>query len=392
MKKETQLIAAGRSKKYTQGVVNPVLQRASTVVFDSVAEFKEAAKNRGNRALFYGRRGTNTHFALQEAIAELEGGAGCALYPSGAAAIANTLLSFVKAGDHILMMDTAYEPTRDFCNKVLSGLGVSTTYYDPMIGAGISELIQENTRVLFMESPGSITMEVQDVPALVKVAKEHGLITMLDNTYGNGLQFRPLDHGVDISIQAATKYIVGHSDVMMGVSVANERYWPTLREQSYLLGQCCSADDAYMALRGLRTMAVRLAQHEQAALTVANWLSTHPLVDHVRHPALPSCPGHEHFKRDFHGSNGLFSVVMKEGNQAALDALVEALHHFKMGFSWGGYESLITTGLTMAPLRSVTGWAHGPIIRLHIGLENVDDLIDDLSQGLDVYAKVCAQA
>ncbi|WP_105254792.1 cystathionine beta-lyase [Pseudoalteromonas sp. T1lg75] len=392
MKKETQLIAAGRSKKYTQGGVNPVLQRASTVVFDSVAEFKEAAKNCGNRALFYGRRGTNTHFALQEAIAELEGGAGCALYPSGAAAIANTLLSFVKAGDHILMMDTAYEPTRDFCNKVLSGLGVSTTYYDPMIGAGISELIQDNTRVLFMESPGSITMEVQDVPALVKVAKEHGLITMLDNTYGNGLQFRPLDHGVDISIQAATKYIVGHSDVMMGVSVANERYWPTLREQSYLLGQCCSADDAYMALRGLRTMAVRLAQHEQAALTVANWISTHPLVDHVRHPALPSCPGHEHFKRDFHGSNGLFSVVMKKGNQQALDALVEALHHFKMGFSWGGYESLITTGLTMAPLRSVTGWAHGPIIRLHIGLENVDDLIEDLSQGLDVYAKVCAQA
>ncbi|WP_105258424.1 cystathionine beta-lyase [Pseudoalteromonas sp. T1lg88] len=392
MKKETQLIAAGRSKKYTQGVVNPVLQRASTVVFDSVAEFKEAAKNRGNRALFYGRRGTNTHFALQEAITELEGGAGCALYPSGAAAIANTLLSFVKAGDHILMMDTAYEPTRDFCNKVLSGLGVSTTYYDPMIGAGISELIQDNTRVLFMESPGSITMEVQDVPALVKVAKDHGLITMLDNTYGNGLQFRPLDHGVDISIQAATKYIVGHSDVMMGVSVANERYWPTLREQSYLLGQCCSADDAYMALRGLRTMAVRLAQHEQAALEVANWLSTHPLVDHVRHPALSTCPGHEHFKRDFHGSNGLFSVVMKEGNQAALDALVEALHHFKMGFSWGGYESLITTGLNMAPLRSVTGWAHGPIIRLHIGLENVDDLIDDLSQGLDVYAKVCAQA
>ncbi|WP_105215417.1 cystathionine beta-lyase [Pseudoalteromonas sp. T1lg22] len=392
MKKETQLIAAGRSKKYTQGVVNPVLQRASTVVFDSVAEFKEAAKNRGNRALFYGRRGTNTHFALQEAITELEGGAGCALYPSGAAAIANTLLSFVKAGDHILMMDTAYEPTRDFCNKVLSGLGVSTTYYDPMIGAGISELIQDNTRVLFMESPGSITMEVQDVPALVKVAKDHGLITMLDNTYGNGLQFRPLDHGVDISIQAATKYIVGHSDVMMGVSVANEHYWPTLREQSYLLGQCCSADDAYMALRGLRTMAVRLAQHEQAALEVANWLSTHPLVDHVRHPALSTCPGHEHFKRDFHGSNGLFSVVMKEGNQAALDALVEALHHFKMGFSWGGYESLITTGLTMAPLRSVTGWAHGPIIRLHIGLENVDDLIEDLSQGLDVYAKVCAQA
>ncbi|MEO2280740.1 cystathionine beta-lyase [Pseudoalteromonas pernae] len=386
MKKETQLISAGRSKKYTQGVVNPVLQRASTVVFDSVAEFKEAAKNRGNHALFYGRRGTNTHFALQEAIAELEGGAGCALYPSGAAAIANTLLSFVKSGDHILMMDSAYEPTRDFCDKILQGMGVSTTYYDPTIGAGVSELIQDNTRVLFMESPGSITMEVQDVPSLVKAAKAHGLITMLDNTYGNGLSFRPLDFGVDISIQAATKYIVGHSDVMMGVSVATEEYWPTLRENSYLLGQCCSADDAYMALRGLRTMAVRLKQHEQSALQVANWLSEHPLVDHVRHPALPSCPGHEFFKRDFNGSNGLFSIVLKQGNQDALDALVEALHHFKMGFSWGGYESLITTNLTMKGLRSQTGWNFGPVVRLHIGLEDVEDLIADLSQGLDVYA------
>ncbi|MEO2266520.1 cystathionine beta-lyase [Pseudoalteromonas sp. YIC-656] len=386
MKKETQLISAGRSKKYTQGVVNPVLQRASTVVFDSVAEFKEAAKNRGNHALFYGRRGTNTHFALQEAIAELEGGAGCALYPSGAAAIANTLLSFVKSGDHILMMDSAYEPTRDFCDKILQGMGVSTTYYDPTIGAGVSELIQDNTRVLFMESPGSITMEVQDVPSLVKAAKAHGLITMLDNTYGNGLSFRPLDFGVDISIQAATKYIVGHSDVMMGVSVATEEYWPTLRENSYLLGQCCSADDAYMALRGLRTMAVRLKQHEQSALQVANWLSEHPLVDHVRHPALPSCPGHEFFKRDFNGSNGLFSIVLKQGNQDALDALVEALHHFKMGFSWGGYESLITTNLTMKGLRSQTGWNLGPVVRLHIGLEDVEDLIADLSQGLDVYA------
>ncbi|MFY8272543.1 cystathionine beta-lyase [Pseudoalteromonas sp. SSDWG2] len=386
MKKETQLISAGRSKKYTQGVVNPVLQRASTVVFDNVAQFKEAAKNRGNGALFYGRRGTTTHFALQEAIAELEGGAGCALYPSGAAAIANSLLSFVKSGDHILMMDTAYEPTRDFCNKILSGMGVTTTYYDPMIGGGIEALIQDNTRVIFMESPGSITMEVQDVPAIVNVAKEHGIITMLDNTYGNGLNFRPLDFGVDISIQAATKYIVGHSDVMMGVSVATEKYWPTLRENSYLLGQCCSADDAYMALRGLRTMAVRLAQHEQSALKIASWLSEHHLVDHVRHPAFASCPGHEFFKRDFNGSNGLFSIVMKQGNQAALDGLVEALHHFKMGFSWGGFESLITTSLTMKPLRSATGWQHGPVVRLHIGLEDVDDLIDDLTQGLEVYA------
>ncbi|MBQ4809928.1 cystathionine beta-lyase [Pseudoalteromonas luteoviolacea] len=385
MKKNTKLASAGRKSQYTQGVVNPVVQRASTVVFDSVADMHEAIKERGNRTLFYGRRGTNTHYALQDAITELENGAGCALYPSGAAAISQSLLSFLKTGDHLLMVDTAYEPTRDLCDKILAGLGISTTYYDPMIGAGIKDLIQENTKVLFLESPGSITMEVQDVPALVKEAKANGLITMLDNTYGNGWHYRPLDHGVDISIQAATKYIVGHSDVMMGVAVASEAYWPTLRENSYLLGQCTSADDAYLALRGLRTMPVRLQQHEKSAIKVANWLVDHPLVDHVRHPALPTNPGHEFFKRDFDGSNGLFSFVMKSGNQKAINRFLDSLHHFKMGFSWGGYESLVTANRTMAALRTTTGWEHGPIIRLHIGLEDVEDLIADLEQALKVY-------
>ena len=383
--KHTQIVSAGRKKAYTQGVVNPVVQRASTVVFDSVADLKAAAKKRGDKTLFYGRRGTTTHFALQEAIAELEGGEGCALYPSGAAAISNALLSFVKTGDHILMVDTAYEPTRDFCDKILAGLGIETTYYPPGIGAGINELIKDNTRVLFLESPGSITMEVQDVPAMVAKANERGVMTMLDNTWGNGLHFRPLEHGVDISIQAATKYIVGHSDVMMGVAVANKKYWPTLREISYLLGQCTSADDAYLALRGLRTMAVRLKQHEQAAIEVAKWLETHPLVDHIRHPAFATCPGHEFFKRDFDGSNGLFSFVMKQGNQQAIDAFLDSLHHFKMGFSWGGYESLVTANLSMKGLRSETGWSQGPVIRLHIGLEDVADLLADLDQALAVY-------
>ncbi len=383
--RNTQLVSAGRKKAYTQGVVNPVVQRASTMVFDSVAELKEAAKKRGDKTLFYGRRGTTTHFALQEAIAELEGGEGCALYPSGAAAISNALLSFVKTGDHILMVDTAYEPTRDFCDKILAGLGIETTYYPPGIGAGISALIKDNTRVLFLESPGSITMEIQDVPAMVAKANERGVMTMLDNTWGNGLHYRPLEHGVDISIQAATKYIVGHSDVMMGVAVSNKKYWPTLRENSYLLGQCTSADDAYLALRGLRTMAVRLKQHEQAAIDVATWLETHPLVDHVRHPAFETCPGHEFFKRDFDGSNGLFSFVMKAGNQQAIDAFLDSLQHFKMGFSWGGYESLVTANLTMKGLRSETGWTQGPVIRLHIGLEDVADLLADLDQALAIY-------
>jgi cystathionine beta-lyase len=387
--KNTKLIGSGRKSQYTHGVVNPVVQRASTIVFDSVAQLNEAVKGRSNRTLFYGRRGTQTHYALQDAIMELENAAGCALYPSGAAAISQSLLSFLKSGDHLLMVDTAYEPTRDLCDKILLGLGITTTYYDPMIGAGIKSLIKPNTRVLFLESPGSITMEVQDVPSLVAVAKQHNLITMLDNTYGNGWHYKPLDHGVDISIQAATKYIVGHSDVMMGVAVANEAIWPTLREHSYLLGQCTSADDAYLALRGLRTMPVRLAQHEKSALQVAQWLETHSLVDHVRHPALPSCPGHEYFKRDFSGSNGLFSFVMKNGNQKALNALLDSLHHFKMGFSWGGYESLITANKSMASVRTTTGWQAGPIIRLHIGLEDVEDLITDLRQALEVYESHC---
>lgn len=242
--KKTQFVTAGRNKKWTQGVVNPPVQRASTIVFNSVAEKHHATANRANKTLFYGRRGTTTHFALQDAMVELEGGAGCALYPCGAAAITNAILSFVSTGDHILMVDTCYEPTRDFCNIMLKKLGVETTYYDPMIGAGIRDLIQPNTKVLFTESPGSITMEVQDIPTLSSIAHEHGIIVMLDNTWAAGVNFDPFKHGVDISIQAATKYIVGHSDVMLGTAVASAPYWDQLREQSYLMGQCVSPDDA----------------------------------------------------------------------------------------------------------------------------------------------------
>lgn len=386
MKENTQLINGGRKKRYTQGVVNPVVQRASTVVFDSVAQMKTATQQRAEQALFYGRRGTTTHFALQDAITELEQGAGCALYPSGAAAISNSILSFVKSGDHILMVDTVYEPTRDFCDTILRNMGIETTYYDPMIGDEITSLIQTNTVLLFLEAPGSITMEVQDVPKLTKIAKQRDLLVMIDNTYGNGLQFKPLTLGVDISIQAATKYIVGHSDVMMGVAVANEQHWPQLREHSYLMGQCTSPDDAYTALRGLRTMSVRLAQHQHSALELAHWLSEHPLVDHVRHPELPSCPGHEVFKRDFNGSNGLFSFVLKAGNQAAITALLDGMQHFKMGYSWGGYESLITVTSSFKRIRRVCDYAfNGPLVRLHVGLEDVADLKKDIEDGLARY-------
>lgn len=387
--KKTQLVNAGRSKKWTNGVVNPPIQRASTVVFDSVAEKNHATVNRANKTLFYGRRGTHTHFAFQEAMVEIEGGVGCALFPCGAAAIANSILSFVQTGDHILMVDTCYEPTRDFCEKIMKKMGIETTYYPPTIGEGIRTLIQPNTKVLFTESPGSITMEVQDIPTLARVAHEHDIIVMLDNTWAAGVNFSPFEHGVDISIQAATKYIVGHSDVMLGTAIANEKCWDQLREQSYLMGQCVSPDDAYLGLRGLRTLDVRLRQHAQNSLAIAHWLAEQPEVDHVRHPALETCPGHEFYQRDFTGGNGLFSFVLKSSDTKATTALLDGMQHFSMGFSWGGFESLILANepKSFDSLRTV---AHphfaGTLIRVHIGLEDVDDLIADLKAGLERYS------
>ncbi|MEZ9533593.1 cystathionine beta-lyase [Vibrio lentus] len=386
--KTTKLITAGRDKKWTNGVVNPPVQRASTVVFNTVEEKRKATVNRANKTLFYGRRGTTTHFAFQDAMVEVEGGAGCALYPCGTAAISNAILSFVETGDHILMVDTCYEPTRDFCDTIMKKMGVETTYYEPTIGEGIQDLIKPNTKVLFTESPGSVTMEVQDVPTLARIAHEHNIIVMLDNTWAAGVNFSPFDFGVDISIQAATKYIVGHSDVMLGTAVANEKCWDQLREQSYLMGQCVSPDDAYLGLRGIRTLDVRLRQHAESSLKVAKWLETRPEVDHVRHPALESCPGHEFFNRDFTGGNGLFSFVLKNSNPQATTALLDGMTHFSMGYSWGGFESLILANepSSFNSLRTVANPNfEGTLIRVHIGLEDVDDLIADLEAGLERY-------
>jgi len=384
MKKDTRIVNAGRQSKWTRGVVNPPVERASTVVFDSVKQMKHATANRGNQVLFYGRRGTSTSFAFQDAMTEIEGGAGCALYPSGTAAITNAILSFVKTGDHILMVDTAYEPTRDFCDKMLKNIGVETTYYDPLIGKDIERLIKDNTTIVFLESPGSITMEVQDVPGIAEIAHKHNCIVMLDNTWGAGVNFKPFEYGVDISIQAATKYIVGHSDVMLGTAIATEPYWEQLRENSYLMGQCTSPDDLYLAMRGIRTLGVRLKQHQENALKVAKWLESREEVDVILHPAYDTCPGHEYFKRDFEGSNGLFSFVLNRGDQASVNALLDGMHHFKMGYSWGGFESLILGNTNVGRLRTATTWQYQyPLIRVHIGLEDVDDLIEDLAQGFE---------
>ena len=380
MKKNTQLIHAGRSKQWTGSAVNPPLVRASTIVFDTMQELREATKQRGNRVPYYGRRGTQTHFAFQEAMCELEGGAGCALYPCGAAAVSGALLAFLKQGDHLLMVDSVYEPTRALCDKLLAGLGIETTYYDPLIGAGIAALIKPNTRMIFLESPGSLTMEVQDIPAICAVARAQQIITVLDNTWASPILCQPFELGVDISIQAATKYIIGHSDVMLGTASATEQHWPQLREHSYLMGYCASADDVYAASRGLRTLGVRLKQHEQNALQVAQWLAQRPEVETVRHPAFADHPGHQQFKRDFSGSNGLFSFVLKQGSQQQVAAFIEGMQHFKMGFSWGGYESLITATFNVQALRQASHWPYsGPLIRLHIGLEDPEDLVADLA-------------
>ncbi|EOD8967304.1 cystathionine beta-lyase [Klebsiella quasipneumoniae] len=384
---DTALVNAGRSKKYTQGSVNSVIQRASSLVFDTVEAKKHATRNRANGELFYGRRGTLTHFSLQEAMCELEGGAGCALFPCGAAAVANTILAFVEQGDHVLMTNTAYEPSQDFCTKILAKLGVTTSWFDPLIGADIARLVRPETRVVFLESPGSITMEVHDVPAIVAAVRQVApeAIIMIDNTWAAGILFKALDFGIDISIQAGTKYLIGHSDAMVGTAVANARCWPQLRENAYLMGQMLDADTAYMTSRGLRTLGVRLRQHHESSLRIAEWLAQHPQVARVNHPALPGSKGHEFWKRDFTGSSGLFSFVLnKRLNDAELAAYLDNFSLFSMAYSWGGFESLILANQPeqIAHIRpDAEVDFSGTLIRLHVGLENVDDLQADLAAG-----------
>ena len=384
---DTALVNAGRSKKYTQGSVNSVIQRASSLVFDTVEAKKHATRNRANGELFYGRRGTLTHFSLQEAMCELEGGAGCALFPCGAAAVANTILAFVEQGDHVLMTNTAYEPSQDFCTKILAKLGVTTSWFDPLIGADIARLVRPETRVVFLESPGSITMEVHDVPVIVAAVRQVApeAIIMIDNTWAAGILFKALDFGIDISIQAGTKYLIGHSDAMVGTAVANARCWPQLRENAYLMGQMLDADTAYMTSRGLRTLGVRLRQHHESSLRIAEWLAQHPQVARVNHPALPGSKGHEFWKRDFTGSSGLFSFVLsKRLNDAELAEYLDNFSLFSMAYSWGGFESLILANQPeqIAHIRpDAEVDFSGTLIRLHIGLENVDDLQADLAAG-----------
>lgn len=389
----TQVVEGGRRSEWTHlgegkgGIVNPPVWRASTILYDDVAALRAGVRTNEDGKLFYGRRGTPTQWSLADALTEMEPeAAGTMLFPSGVSATAVALLSVLNPGDELLMVDSAYDPTRGFCDGFLKRFGVSTRYYDPLAGAGIEALLTERTRAVFLESPGSLTFEVQDVPAIVAVAKAHNLVTLIDNTWATPLLFPALSFGIDLSILACTKYIVGHSDVMAGSVTTNAAHFAALRKTAQQLGQVMSPDDAWLAARGLRTLDVRMERHQASALRIAHWLAGQSEVARVLHPALPGCPGHEAWKRDFKGSSGLFSFVLNGGNEASRAALIDGLAHFGIGYSWGGYESL---ALPVDPqrYRTATQWeAEGPVVRLQIGLEDVDDLIEDLRAGLDRFA------
>jgi cystathionine beta-lyase len=380
-KAETRLVTAGRDTKAQKGFVNPPVFHGSTVLYPTAEDLH------AHRSEFqYGRHGTPTTRALQHVLMALEGPqcAGVGLAPSGLSAISTTLLAVAKAGDHILVCDNAYRPTRNFCNGLLARYGVETGYFAPLIGGAIEKLFRPNTRAVVIEAPGSQTFEMPDIPAIAAAAHARGALVIDDNTWATPLYHRSLELGVDISMQAGTKYVGGHSDIMFGTISANAKTWPIIAENIRLLGVCAGPDDVYLALRGIRTLSVRLAQHHRSGLEMARWLEARPEVLKVLHPGLESDPGHAIWKRDFTGASGLFSIVLKPKPQAAVDAMLNSLTLFGMGFSWGGFESLAIP-FDCATYRTATTWAPGgPTLRLHIGLENTDDLKADLDRGFAV--------
>ncbi len=373
----TQLANLGRHPERQHGFVNTPIYRGSTVLFptlEAITEYKQE--------FTYGRRGTPTTREVEEAVAALENGRRTFLTPSGYAAVTSAILAFSSPGDHILVVDSVYNPARRFCDAVLARLGVETTYYDPLIGAGIGALIRPNTRLIFTESPGSNTFEMQDIPAIVAAARAHGVFVLMDNTWATPLFFRPLDHGVDVSIQSGTKYLTGHADTMLGLITTNDRATSMMEAFYDNFGLCASPEDCFLALRGMRTMGVRLERHWQSGLTVAEWLSQRPEVARVLHPALPGADGHDLWRRDYTGASGLFGVVLKPVSRAALAKMLDHLTLFGMGYSWGGYESLVVPFNCTARKYPPSWSGDSPALRLHVGLEDTGDLIADLEAGL----------
>jgi len=386
MHPDTKLVQGGRRKEWLRGMVNVPVSRTSTVLFDSIEQMHAGYPPEDGR-LSYGRNGTWTQWSLAEALTELEpSAAGTRLFPSGSAAVSIALTSVLSPGDELLMVDSAYGPTRLFCDRELKRLGISTRYYDPLASPEeLAALLSDNTRAIFMESPGSLTFEVQDVPGICAMAKERGLTTLLDNTWATSFFFLAIEKGVDLSIVACTKYVSGHSDLMMGAVTAAPSHFERLSRTGRSFGQYVSPDDAYLAARGLRTLGVRLRQHELGAVKVAHWLKDQPQVAFILHPAFAECPGHEHWRRDFSGSSGLFSFALKGGDEAARDRLVDSLELFGIGYSWGGFESLAVPA-DVDQLRTAARRQYpGPLVRLHFGLEDPDDLIADLATALADY-------
>ena len=377
-KPSTKLVEGGRRREWRGRLVNVPVERASTILFDTAEELDSSRPALG--VYRYGLQGTATQWALAEALTELEpGAAGTALYSTGLAAITTALMTILSPGDELLVTDAVYGPTRRFCDTMLKRFGVQTRYYDPMIGAGIADLFSDNTRAILLESPGSQTMEVQDVPGICAAARERGILTLLDNTWATSLLFPAIAAGVDITIIAATKYVGGHADVMIGATTATGDHYDRIQRMSWDLGHSLSPDDAWLGSRGIRTMAARLKQHQEGALAVASWLKEQPQVGRMLHPAFADCPGHEYWKRDFKGSSGLFSFELKDADRAARNAFVERLELFGIGYSWGGYESL---AIPVDAIRTVSRAPAENLVRLHIGLEDPDDLIEDLASAL----------
>ena len=384
MKDDTLLGHSGNAPFENHGIINPPVYHASTILFPTLDAFRNASTAK----VRYGRRGTPTSFALEEAITELERGHGTIAVPSGMAAIGSALLACLKAGDHLLVTDSVYGPTRHFCETTLKRYGVETEYYDPLIGGDIERLMRPETRVVFVEAPGTGTFEIQDIPAISAAAHKGGALVIADNTWGAGYYFKPLTKGADVVVQAGTKYVVGHSDTMMGlVTCADEGLYKRMRDDIQALGMCCGPDDIYLALRGMRTMGVRMDRHYESAMKVASWLKSRPEVMRVMYPALDDDPGHALWKRDFTGACGLFGFILHNRDQKALAAMMDGLTLHGMGFSWGGYESLL---IPTAPekARSATKWdVDGQCMRIHVGLEDPDDLIADLEAGLERMGK-----
>ena len=381
MKPETRLVHAGRDPGKNFGVVNPPVYRASTILFPTTAEF-ERRRERKYTGFYYGTHGTPTTFALAEAVTELSGGHRSLITSSGLSAVTQALTAFLRQGDHLLAADTVYEPTRTFCTSVLARFGVDVTFYDPYAREGIAALMRPQTRVVYAESPGSQTFEVQDVPAIARAAHERGAVVLFDNTWATPLNFRSFEHGVDVEIQAATKYLAGHSDLLLGVITARtEEFFRTVKDGLGDFGDSVAPDLCYETLRGLRTLAVRLRHHERLALEVAQWLARRPEVARVLHPALPENPGHALWKRDFLGASSLFGVLLRTTSTGAVAAMLDGLRLFKIGASFGGFESLIIP-TSPAANRTARPWREpGQLLRLHVGLEAVEDLIADLEAG-----------